>query len=560
MFLYLPGVSVYNLPRNPIYRFAEIDEVDRFGFTLFPIMLEDDWVNPVFNSLLSHRTLTPWGDEFPIAETQVSSLMIAGGTSQGGLSNLISNPEVTAISATSGSAGTSGITHSVKGQSEHDLLYYLNKNHDKVLASLALHKSMNPLTFEGDPGAIKTNDYLVLEDPLGQRVAVKVSKVIVYEDSFDLHFVDIPDGIEQVKRVYGPFKHRIKPKGYDHNPNPVTPGMLTLEIAKDQLPDSLRIGKTLIVEPEKEQSPALPFSAQITDIGILANSVTLTLNAPASAYTGYQRGGVIIRGNCLKFGHGETQPPTLLGSGDATENNQVFIIKKDNISFIADSHLVWGVRADIEIIVDGRRYEQVSTFDQSGPGDAHYTITLIENGHLKITFGDGKQARRLPSGYNNVSMTYRIGSGSLGNNVVRNSLNTLVKSDIRTISVRQPFATSGGQDAESPQQIRENAPRHLQSLGRAISLSDFEHIAETTSGIWHAKAFQNNVVGRRQSVSIVVVPANDAPLGQLRDTLSSRLNAVSSPSIDFTIHRFYPVALMLSMSIRVDSGLSLIHI
>ena len=242
-----------------------------------------------------------------------------------------------------------------------------------------------------------------------------------------------------------------------------------------------------------------------------------------------------------------------MGSGDAAENNQTFIIKKDNISFISDTHLEWGVRADIEIIVNDRRYEQVSTFDESGPGDAHYTITLIENGYLKITFGDGKQARRLPSGYNNVSMTYRIGSGSLGNNVVRNSLNTLIKSDIRTISVRQPFATSGGEDAESSQQLRKNAPRHLQSLGRAISLSDFEYIAETTSGVWHAKAFQNSAISRRQSISIVIVPANDAPLGQLSESLSGRLKAVSSPSTDFIIRRFEPVPLILSISIRVDS-------
>jgi len=65
---------VNNFSRNSIYTFAEIDEVDRFGFTLLPIMLEDHWVGAIFNTLLSHRTLTPWGGEFPIAETEDSNL------------------------------------------------------------------------------------------------------------------------------------------------------------------------------------------------------------------------------------------------------------------------------------------------------------------------------------------------------------------------------------------------------------------------------------------------------------------------------------------------------
>ena len=51
----------------------------------------------------------------------------------------------------------------------------------------------------------------------------------------------------------------------------------------------------------------------------------------------------------------------------------------------------------------------------SGPADAHYQVRPSEDGTLWIEFGDGRNGRRLPTGGNNVLITYRQGVGAAGN-------------------------------------------------------------------------------------------------------------------------------------------------
>ena len=81
---------------------------------------------------------------------------------------------------------------------------------------------------------------------------------------------------------------------------------------------------------------------------------------------------------------------------------------------MADAGQPSGVAAAIEVTVAGQIWAQKGTLDDSEPADPHYTVQLTEDGYLHITFGDGEHGRRLPTGSNNVMVTFRTGAGLAG--------------------------------------------------------------------------------------------------------------------------------------------------
>ena len=56
-----------------------------------------------------------------------------------------------------------------------------------------------------------------------------------------------------------------------------------------------------------------------------------------------------------------------------------------------------GRRADLEVTVDGERWERVGSLAMAGPDDARFTVTVSEDGATIIEFGDGVHGRRPPS-------------------------------------------------------------------------------------------------------------------------------------------------------------------
>jgi hypothetical protein len=82
-------------------------------------------------------------------------------------------------------------------------------------------------------------------------------------------------------------------------------------------------------------------------------------------------------------------------------------------------------------------------------------------GRLKITFGDGRRGRRMPSGVNNVRITHRKGNGLSGN--------LAAGPHYLVAQVRQPLPATGGNDMETLEALRENAPATVLTLERAVN-------------------------------------------------------------------------------------------
>jgi hypothetical protein len=99
-----------------------------------------------------------------------------------------------------------------------------------------------------------------------------------------------------------------------------------------------------------------------------------------------------------------------------------------------------------------------------------------------VQFGDGETGARLPSGLNNVVARYRTGAGAFG--LVKPGATPSAGQRLEGLDkVQLPGAVSGGAAPEAADKAREAAPGKIQSLGRMVSLRDFETEALGIPGV-----------------------------------------------------------------------------
>src|SRR5690606_5037072 len=89
---------------------------------------------------------------------------------------------------------------------------------------------------------------------------------------------------------------------------------------------------------------------------------------------------------------------------------------------------------------------------------AHSYETSVDDAQVTtIRFGDGVEGARLPTGTSNVRVQYRKGTGLAGN-VAAGQLTTLLTRPLGVSEVSNPEPATGGDDPESLDRARENAP------------------------------------------------------------------------------------------------------
>ncbi|HHD64274.1 MAG TPA: hypothetical protein ENK96_07940, partial [Desulfobulbaceae bacterium] len=263
--------------------------------------------------------------------------------------------------------------------------------------------------------------------------------------------------------IYSHFKEVLRLYGWQENNRVLNGNRIPLA----SVPDCLEKGRSLLVE--RIDDPGASFLTRI--IGIQQNILFMAQNLPK----GFTYGNCVIAANIVQAGHGETRAEKVLGSGDATRSSQSFVFEQNKVSFVPDPSQPSGVRAAIDVRVEGRSWKQTGSLKNSGPADPHYIVRMTEESFLKIMFGDGIHGRRLPTGRNNVRITCRVGTGLQGN-LPAGSLTKPVKEHRFVEAIRQPLAATGGNDMEGIESLRENAPATILTLERAVSLTDFSSL------------------------------------------------------------------------------------
>jgi uncharacterized phage protein gp47/JayE len=240
-----------------------------------------------------------------------------------------------------------------------------------------------------------------------------------------------------------------------------------------------------LVSSDAEDDEIVAEVARVAEVALVQSvdhqnqATSITLCAPLQNV--YDPLSLTIFGNVIPATHGRTVPDEVLGSGDGSQANQRLRLRQEPLSFIRAS-TASGVVAALQVQVNGVTWHPVPFLQGVARDSRVYTVRQDTRGNTNIIFGDGEQGARLPSGYEQVTATYRIGLGPQAN-MPPGSLNQLQSALIGIESVTNPLAATGGVDPENLARARQNAPFAVRTMGRIVSLVDYEDFVRRFAGV-----------------------------------------------------------------------------
>jgi hypothetical protein len=197
-----------------------------------------------------------------------------------------------------------------------------------------------------------------------------------------------------------------------------------------------------------------------------------------------RRETVVVYANVALASHGESVSQ-VLGNGDAGQAFQRFELKQTPLTFRAAENEL-GAAAELKVLVGNIRWREQRTLYGAKPTDRFYALNTDEQGRQFLAFGDGKSGARLPTGVNNIRAAYRKGIGEDGN-VRAETLTQLMSRPLGLKSASNPIPAEGGANPESASNARQTIPLYTRTLGRVVSLLDYEDYARAFSGVAKAR-------------------------------------------------------------------------
>jgi hypothetical protein len=153
------------------------------------------------------------------------------------------------------------------------------------------------------------------------------------------------------------------------------------------------------------------------------------------------------------------------------------------------------VQETVQVFVfDGTSYIEWTMVDylqDYASTDTVFTVSSDGDNVVYITFGDGVNGA-IPTLNTSIKATYINGGGIVGNISSGNKFTVeKIPGDTTSgisVSGVNAAAAYGGADPETNSSIRQNAPKALQVLQRAVSLLDYQNLALAVSGVGKAYA------------------------------------------------------------------------
>ena len=196
---------------------------------------------------------------------------------------------------------------------------------------------------------------------------------------------------------------------------------------------------------------------------------------------------VTVFGNLANANEGKTLPETPIGSGDAMQIFQNFKLPKAPLTYYTVPENTPSETPELKIYVDGRQWKQVDTFFGRAKDEQIYIVRQDADDNSWVQFGDGKTGARLTNGDNNVTAIYRIGDGAYG--PLKEDTKVQASAKLKNLDkVGMPMDVTGGAPPEDGENARNAAPGKVQSLGRIVSLHDYEAEALAIPGVTSASA------------------------------------------------------------------------
>jgi hypothetical protein len=313
----------------------------------------------------------------------------------------------------------------------------------------------------------------------------------------------------------------------------------------------LKPGRAVIITGARSDLPSEIVSETRTlkEVRVEAGLTVLIFDREL-AYS-YVRKGVTLNANVALATHGESVEEAL-GGGDATRAFQSFTLRQPPLTYTSAA-TASGTQSSLEVRVNDILWTEVSSFYGHGPAERIYVTRADSEGKTTVTFGDGRTGARLPTGQENVKAKYRKGTG-LGGLVKAGQLSQLMTRPLGVKGVVNPLAATGAGDSEQLADARTNAPLTVLTLGRVVSLQDYEDFARSFAGI--AKALATWFwTGERRAVHLTVAGVAGAdvdPQGELGQNLVSVLRRAGDPRVPLLLESYQPRFFILSAAIKID--------
>lgn len=282
-----------------------------------------------------------------------------------------------------------------------------------------------------------------------------------------------------------------------------------------------RSGAFLLVTAVEEDETAAEV-AIIETVEYQAQATRITLRKPLENV--YDRLSLTIYANVVPARHGRTVRDEVLGSGDGSQANQSFRLRQGPLSF-RYAPTPSGVEADLDMRVNGLAWHLVLSLHGRNRDSRAYTVRQDARGNTEVIFGDGGQGARLPSGYEQVKATYCVGIGPEAN-MPAGSL-TMLQSALPGIgSVTNPLPAVGGEDRETRDRARQNAPFAARTMGRIVSLTDFQDFVQLYAGIGRAQVRLLHA-GHRDVLHITIADREGQPVKKDSDLYQIVVRAIA---------------------------------
>lgn len=320
----------------------------------------------------------------------------------------------------------------------------------------------------------------------------------------------------------------------------------------------LRKGQTVILTGERHdqagkiesETRALKEITTTNDGRATRTAITLSSGLEFS----YKRPTVTINGNVAFATHGQTVDE-IAGSGDATQPFQTFTLRQPPLTYVP-AETETGGATTLEVRVNEVLWSEVPSFFGHAPGERIYITRLGDDGNTTVMFGDGITGTRLPTGTNNVKFRYRRGIG-VGGAVKQSQISQVLRPITGVKGVTNPNDAEGAADPDSIDDLRSNATLTAYTLGRVVSLRDYEDYARAYLGIAKAHA-RWAWSGEERAILVTVAGPGGAVIGSnddLAQRLRTSMRTLGDPGVPISILPAEERTFALAANVRVDPAL-----
>jgi len=242
---------------------------------------------------------------------------------------------------------------------------------------------------------------------------------------------------------------------------------------------------------------------------------------------------ITVNANIVQATHGETKNE-VLGGGDPSLSYLEFILKQKPLTFIPGSNTTGGASSTLQISVNDIKWNETSSLYGIQQNDRSFITRIEDDGQTRVIFGNSRPDK----GTENIKAKYRVGIGTEGL-LDADQLTLLMTRPLGVRGVTNPVPAVGAADQENLSQAKTNAPLHILTLDKIVSLKDFENFALTFAGVGKAIAIPYYDGGARGISLIVAGISGTSIMSSITYTkLSDAINNNKDPEVQVTIKDF----------------------